>query len=107
METTQTFIIPSEKFWSAVSYLGPLVFIPLLFKIKGDFVYFHNRQALAIFLVQSLLSLFIFLPVFGLLISLCGWSFCFVISLVALFSALLEKGWKIPVFYQISKLFKF
>ena len=98
-------VSPWQKFWAAISYLGPFVFIPLFFKIKGDFVSFHNRQALALFLIQAFFSLFSFSRI-GLLISLFGWSFCFLISLIALIGALFGRKWKIPVFNQLGQLFK-
>ena len=98
-------ISPWQKFWAIVSYLGPFVFIPLFFKIKGDFVSFHNRQALALFFGQAFFSLFSFSRI-GLLISLFGWSFCFLISLIALISALFDRKWEIPVFNQIGRVFE-
>ena len=97
-------ISSAQKFWATVSYLGPFVFIPLFFKIKGDFVSFHNRQALALFFSQAFFSLFSFSGI-GLLISLFGWSFCFLIALIALISALFGQEWKIPVFNQLGRLF--
>jgi len=97
-------VSPWQKFWAVVSYLGPFVFIPLLFKIKGNFVSFHNRQALALFLVQAFFSLFSFSRI-GLLISAFGWSFCFVISLIVLIGALFGQEWKIPAFNQFGRLF--
>ena len=51
-------VSPWQKFWAAISYLGPFVFIPLFFKMKGDFVSFHNRQGLALFFGQAFFSLF-------------------------------------------------
>ena len=99
-------IAPGQKFWAAISYLGPLVFIPLFFKIKGDFVYFHNRQALVLFGTSCLFSLFSFFPI-GLLVSLFGWSFCFLLGLIAFLSALFGLKWSLPIFSRLASKIKF
>jgi len=104
----QTIISPAERFWAAISYLGILVFFPLFFKIKGKYVYFHNRQGLAIFFASAFFSLFAPISDVGLLIGFLGWSICSIFSIIGLISALVGKKVSLPIFTQLAKLlFKF
>jgi len=104
----QTVINPAKRFWAAISYLGILVFFPLFFKIKGEYVYFHNRQALTLFFVSAFFSLFAPISDVGLLIGFLGWSICFIFSIIGLTSALMGKKISLPIFSQLAKLlFKF
>ncbi len=100
-----------------LSYLGFLVFIPLVvFKKKNAFMKFHIQQGMNMFILQVIIS--IADAVFKA-IPLAGWMMCGIVSfvtgilifligifeLVAIIQGIRGKMWKIPLFSDV-KIFK-
>ena len=82
---------------AALSYLGVLCFVPLLTSRDDEFVNFHAKQGLVIWM-WSVIALFtLYIPVLGKwvfgLSSMCVLAF----SVMGLVSVLFQRAWKLPV----------
>jgi uncharacterized membrane protein len=86
----------------AIAYLGVFCLIPLIIKSKNDFIRFHARQGLILFLAEIIFTLILIIPFFGWLISLLGWFVCGLVSITAIIKTLQGKSWKIPVLNKFS-----
>ncbi|MBF0129250.1 MAG: hypothetical protein HQL33_04595 [Alphaproteobacteria bacterium] len=94
--------VSRSRFMAALSYMGVLVFVPLLMNKDDEFVYFHAKQGLVLW-TWSVFGLFgLHLPGVG------KWWFSFSAmmvfgySLIGLASVLFSRAWKLPVIYTLS-----
>jgi len=89
---------------AALSYLGILVLVPLLFVDKDvPFVKFHAKQGLVILIGYVLAIIGVgFLPVIGDIF----WVALGVASIAGLIQALQGKWWKIPLIGQLAEKFR-
>ena len=91
--------IQEGKIFAFMGYLSFLCIIPLVFKKDNDFVLFHAKQGLVIFVAEVavfILSIVINIRSFGILVF--G-----LLSLWGIFLALSGKRTKIPIVYDISE----
>ncbi len=86
----------------AMSYLGILCFVPLMMNDDDEFIYFHAKQGLVIW-IWSVLAVFAF-PFPGIGKWLFGLSALAVLvfSAFGLISVLLRKAWKLPLVHAIA-----
>ncbi len=91
-----------SRLMAALSYLGVLCFIPLLFGRNDPFVNFHARQGLVIWAWSVLALISLGLPGFG-------WFFRFsvnlitILSLIGLVAVALHKTWKFPFVHDLAE----
>ncbi len=91
-----------SRLLAALSYLGILCFVPLLFGRDDPFVGFHARQGLVIW-AWGVLALF------TLVIPGLGWFFTFsssvitILSFIGVVSAVLLQSWKFPLVGDIAE----
>jgi len=85
-----------------MSYLGILCFVPLMMNDDDEFIYFHAKQGLVIW-IWSVLAVFAF-PFPGIGKWLFGLSALAVLvfSALGLISVLLRKAWKLPLVHAIA-----
>lgn len=88
--------IEDNKVIAALSYLGVLVFIPLLTKKDSAFSQAHAKQGLVMLIAIVILG---FVPVVGWALDVV----LIVIELIGLINALQGKYWKIPLAHDMSK----
>jgi len=91
--------IEENKVVAAISYLGPLFFIPLFLKRESPFCQFHAKQGLAFFVVWMIGWIIFWIPVFG-------WLACIAVSLFdvyAFIKALQGEKWEAPVIGDLAK----
>ncbi|MEI6986402.1 MAG: hypothetical protein WCK65_09745 [Rhodospirillaceae bacterium] len=87
---------------AALSYLGILCFIPLLFSRGDPYVNFHARQGLVIW-GWGVLALFsLAVPGFGWFFRISS-SLISMLCLIGIVSALLGKSWPFPVVHGLSE----
>lgn len=93
-----------NKILAMLSYLGILCFVPLVMNRDSEFVYFHSRQGLVLWM-WGVLSLFL-LHVPGMGKWIFGFSAILVVglSLLGIISVALNKMWKIPVVSSIASM---
>lgn len=89
----------TDRSLALFAYVWALVLIPLLAWGKDDFIHFHARQGLILFLCEcALMILAVVVPVFGpLLIFPLGLVFSVVLSLFGLLNVLGGRHEKLPL----------
>ncbi len=92
---------------SAISYLGILCFLPFLLKSKNEYVQFHAKQGLSIFIMEIIFTLIWIVPFIGWIVGALGWLACFIISIVGFVRALFGDRWHIPGLQKIVNKIKF
>lgn len=91
-----------SRLMAIMSYLGILCFVPLLRNKDDEFVHFHAKQGLVIWMWSVLAIFAIYLPGVG------NWLFSFstlavlILSTIGVISAALNRAWKLPLIYSVS-----
>ena len=86
----------------ALSYLGILCFVPLMVSRDDEFVYFHAKQGLVLWMWSVLAMFALHLPGIG------KWLFGFsstavvIFSLAGLASVALRRTWKLPLIQSVA-----
>lgn len=102
---------PEEKVsenvvFAILSYIPVVCLVPLLTQREDDFVMFHARQGLVLFLALVAISFFRVLPYFGRAV----WNLSLVIygltALYAIVQILMDKKWEIPLISDWAKKLK-
>ena len=93
---------PRSRVMAALSYMGILCFIPLVMVKDDEFVYFHAKQGLVIWMWGVVATGAFFLPGIG------KWFFSFsaitavLFSVIGLSAVLLGRAWKLPIIHNIA-----
>ncbi|MEO5372967.1 MAG: hypothetical protein H7840_01675 [Alphaproteobacteria bacterium] len=91
-----------SRLMAAFSYMGILVFLPLIMNKDDQYVYFHAKQGLVIW-TWGVLGLFgLHLPGIGKWWFSFSAMMVFAYSLIGLASVILNRAWKLPFIYPIS-----
>lgn len=98
----QTQLGMKARVMALMSYLGVLVFVPLMMNRDDPFVNFHARQGLIIWIFGIAALSIRFLPGIGNIVFSIVAILVSVYSLVGLISVLLSKEWKLPAVYGLS-----
>lgn len=91
--------VDDNKIVAALSYLGPLFFIPLFLKRESSFCQFHAKQGLALFIVWIVGKFVFWFPILG-------WALAVVVAILnimALIKALNGEKWEMPVIGDFAK----
>jgi len=97
--------VSGDNAYAILSYLWVLCLIPVLMKKDGDFVKFHARQGLVLFIAEIAIAILGIIPFLGGLISTLGILICGLVSILGIIQVLLGNKWEIPVIYDWSKNF--
>lgn len=89
-------------FMALMSYLGVLVFVPLLMNREDEYVYFHAKQGLMIWILGILAIFMLYVPVIGKLFFSTLATLVMFYSLIGLVSVMLHKAWKLPLIYNLA-----
>ncbi len=91
-----------SRLMAALSYLGILCFIPLLFSHGDSFVAFHARQGLVLWGVSVLALIMLTIPGLGWFFKIAS-SLIPLLSIIGLISALLLQSWKFPLIGDVAE----
>ena len=100
--TVQTKGGTRSRFMAVMSYLGILCLVPLILNRDDEFVYFHAKQGLVIWMWAVLAIFALHIPGIG------RWLFNFsalavvIFSVVGIISASLKRAWKLPIVNSLS-----
>ncbi|MFC1479846.1 DUF4870 domain-containing protein [Candidatus Omnitrophota bacterium] len=86
-----------ENVYAILSYLWVLCLIPILMKKEDEFVRFHARQGLMLFIVEVGIGIIGIIPMLGQVIYLLGMLICGLLSLIGIVQVLMGNKWKMPV----------
>jgi len=96
-----------DNLMAALSYVFVLFLIPLLFERESEYVQFHAKQGLVLFIVEViftiLASVFFFIPLVGWVLYL----FVFIMAMKGFVMALQGKKWEMPWLGGYAKKLKF
>ncbi len=95
--------VEDSRIIAAMGYLWILFLIPLLLKRKSKFAQFHAKQAMILFGLEVLLSLFMWVPV----ISQVLFVIVIIIAAVGLIKAYNGEWWKGPFIHAWSEKINF
>lgn len=96
-ESTQS-TVGDEKLFGALSYLWLLSVIIYLLKKDDQFVRFHARQGIVLFIFSLVLWVFWFIPFIGWLINLAMWAAIF----FGAYKAFMGEKYKFPVVSDVA-----
>ncbi|MBF0246968.1 MAG: hypothetical protein HQL36_02685 [Alphaproteobacteria bacterium] len=89
---------------AAMSYMGILCFVPLLTNKDDEFVHFHAKQGLVIW-IWSILAIFaLHVPGLGKWFFSMSAMFVVAFSVIGVIAVLLRKAWKLPLVHTIAVL---
>ena len=80
-----------------MSYLGVLVFVPLVTNRDDEYVHFHARQGLVIWAFGVLAIFMLYVPGLGKLVFSFLAMVVLIYSAIGIVSVLLHKAWKLPI----------
>ena len=91
------------RFLAALSYLGFLCLIPLTLQYNDDYLHYHSRQGLVLW-IWGLVAIFaLYIPIAG------AFFFSFSVVLIALYSlagilsVVLQKVWRLPFISTLAE----
>lgn len=93
----------NSNVYAILAYLWVLCLVPVLMKRDDEFVRFHARQGLMLFIVEIGVGIISIIPFFGLLIYKLGILVLGLISLIAIVQVLMGNKWEIPVIGEWAK----
>ncbi|MFH1878805.1 MAG: hypothetical protein ABH883_08370 [Candidatus Omnitrophota bacterium] len=89
--------LSDDNVYAILAYIWVLCLIPILMKKRGEFIEFHMRQGLILFIAEIAFFVIGIIPFLGTLIYMVGMFLCGVLSLIAIANVLMGKQWKIPI----------
>jgi fumarate reductase subunit D len=95
-----------SRLWVVPSYFWVLAFVPYFLKRRNEFVFFHAKQGVVLFITEIILIFLSCIPIVGQLISLLGSIFCFYLSLRAMISGLKGEKWILPLIGKYTRQLK-
>ena len=85
-----------------MSYLGILCFVPLFTNKDDEYVGFHAKQGLVIWMFGVLGIFALYLPSFGKFLFSAAVLTVVVYSAFGVVSVLLNRAWKLPVVHSVA-----
>ncbi len=91
-----------SRVMAAMSYMGILCLVPLMMNKDDEFVYFHARQGLVIWMWSVFAVMALHLPGIGKpLFSVSAFA-VLGLSLAGVAAVLLRKAWKLPLVHTLA-----
>lgn len=97
----------SDRLWSSLAYFWVFAFIPFILKRKEEFIFFHAKQGVVLFITEIILILILPIPFLGWFIAPLGLFLCAFFSFRGIFSALRGEKWIIPYLGRYANEIKF
>lgn len=89
-----------------LNYLGILVLVPLLIEKQDEFVKFHARQGLVLFIAEIGTALISWFPIIGWLFGFFLWILWLALSIIGIINVLNGKKTPLPIIGQFADRFK-
>ncbi len=86
-----------SRFLAFISYLGILCLVPLVINNDDEYVDFHARQGLILWMWGVLAIFGLYVPVAGQMFFRVSALLIMIFSMIGLISVALTRAWKIPV----------
>ncbi|KJJ84647.1 conserved hypothetical protein, membrane [Candidatus Omnitrophus magneticus] len=95
-----------EKTYAVFSYLGILCFIPFFTMKDKEYVMFHAKQGLILFIIEYAASLVQYFPGVGLFLRGIIMFICVVLSIAGILHSIIGNKWEMPVIADWAKSIK-
>lgn len=92
-----------SRLMAITSYIGILCFVPLLRNNDDEFVYFHARQGLVVWMLGVIGIFSLYLPGVGKWMFSVSITAMVAFSLIGMISAALNRAWKLPFIYSVAR----
>src|SRR3989339_1193785 len=92
--------VADNKIIAAISYISILCLVSLLLKKDSPFTMFHAKQGLALFIIEIVAGLIMWIPVLNL-ISAIVYLICFIVSIYGIMQVFQGKTEPLPVLSQM------
>lgn len=89
-----------------LSYLGVLVLVPLLVEKQDEFVKFHARQGLVLFIAEIVTMVIGWFPIIGWIFGFFLWILWAALSVIGIINVLSGKKTSLPLIGQFADRFK-
>ncbi len=93
-----------SRLFAIMSYLGILCFVPMLMNRDDEYVYFHAKQGLVIWMWSVLAMFALYLPGIGKWLFSMSALGVVVFSAVGILSVVLNRAWKLPLVHSVAVL---
>ena len=93
-----------SRLLATCSYLGVLCFVPLMLNQDDEYVFFHAKQGLVIWMWGVLALFALHLPGIGKWFFSVSALAVLALSVLGVISVLLNKAWKLPIVGQVADL---
>ena len=93
------------KVFALLAYVSFLFVIPLFIKRENNFVLFHVKQGLVLFIIESAVCIIRFVPVIGEVIFVFGMVICGILSLLGIIKVCMNELWEMPVVFDFAEKF--
>jgi uncharacterized membrane protein len=87
----------NNNLYAILSYLWIFCLIPVLMKKDDEFVRFHAKQGLVLFILEMAVAIIGIIPLLGSFIYVLGILICVILSIIGIIQVLMGNKWKIPV----------
>jgi uncharacterized membrane protein len=92
-----------SRLWGVIAYIWVFAFIPYFLKRKNEFVFFHAKQGVVIFVAEIIFILISAIPIIGQIIAILGLIFCAFLSIKGMIKSLTGKKWKMPILSRYTE----
>jgi len=89
-----------------LAYLWILCLVPILMKKEDEFVKFHTRQGLMLFIVEVAFGIIAIVPILGAVTYILGILICGILSLIGIVQVLMGNKWKMPLIGEWAEKIK-
>ena len=86
-----------DMIYAVLAYIWILCLVPILLKKDDEFVKFHTRQGLMLFIVEVGFGIIAIIPILGIITYMLGMLICGLLSLIGIVQVLMGNKWKMPV----------
>jgi len=92
---------------AVISYIGVLCLVPILMQEKNEFVKFHAKQGLVLFIAEVATGMIAGIPILGWIAGSLAWGLWGIFSFIGIMNVLNGKRVPLPVIGGFAKNFKF
>lgn len=96
----------SEKFLSAIGYLGVLCLVPLLLERKSAFAQHHGKQGLILLIAWMLIWIGNIIPILGQIVWVIGSVMFIMLIILGMVNAFAGRLWEMPILGAYAKRLK-
>lgn len=94
-----------DKIMLVLAYFGLLSLIPFLTVKDSEYVKYHAKQGLVLFVAMVVVAILNVIPVIGTIIYCVGFLAYLVVSIMGIMKALKGERWQIPVISDLAAKF--